>query len=322
MTKTIRTVKASIVMGILLFSLFAVFMPLISAAPIKNNAYLQLEYDASAVEKNIMPLGGSVSIPIKVSYLVTGVFAAQAVGRFSDMNVPALVDLSVEVTPEYCTAWVEPNVIKPAITTGWSSVNANLFVSFSDKAPAMTEVKIQIKMHAKKIASLLYEIGEATAIGEVSFTPGYLPTIGITLREGNFKEISPGQTATFNIDIENLGNAKTEVTFRIVDIPKDWSPTIKSSIIIGAAVGSENDKATVQLTVQPPYGFGYHNDRKTIGVEITPSYYGDATLVGKTYTEYFTVQSRGFSTPGFEAVFMLIALVAVVLMVRKLRKSR
>ncbi len=324
MTKKLKTVKASLVMGILLISVIVAFMPSASAGIIKSSSNLKLEYDASALEENVQPLGGPRPVTVSVGYLVSGIFARQTVD-FLQGRVPPMVELSVEQTPEYATAWIEPNVVSPDLSTAWSSATATLWVSFKENVPARAEVTIRVKMHARQIPGFLFEVTESTSYGDVSFTPGYLPIISVNTLTGNFKEISPGQTAAFDIELENLGNAKTVVDFRILDIPEGWSPNVQSRVTLGAGVLGEDPKTTVQLVVQPPYGFGYHNDRETIRVEITPSYYGDpggSSVTGLPQIETFTVQSRGFSTPGFEAGIVVFALVAVALIVKIYKRKQ
>ncbi|EMR73475.1 hypothetical protein MCGE09_00624, partial [Thaumarchaeota archaeon SCGC AB-539-E09] len=82
-------------------------------------------------------------------------------------------------------------------------------------------------------------------------------------------------------------------------------------------VHGDDPKSTVQLVVQPPYSFGYHNEREVIQVSMTPSYYADPTLKGQEYVLSFVVQSRGFSTPGFEAIFVIIAMIGMTLIFKK-----
>ncbi|MEA2055825.1 MAG: PGF-CTERM sorting domain-containing protein [Candidatus Thermoplasmatota archaeon] len=320
MTKRLRPVKATIVMGILLFSIFVACMPSSTAGILPCNPYLKLEYDASKIEGDIMPLGGASSIPINVGYELASIFADQAVKWLGGKVVPS-IELSVEGAPDYCTAWVEPNVVYPELSKNWKFAQANVWVSFKESAPARSEVKLRIRMHSNEITDIFFKIPEVTNYAEISFTPGYLPIISVT-PQGNFKEISPGEVATFDINLENLGNAKTEVTFRVLNFPEGWSPNIISSTTLGTGVLGENAKSTIQLIVQPPYNFGYHNDRETIQIEIVPSYYGDPAMVGRTYTEMFTIQSRGFSTPGFEAIFAVFALAGIALIVKKRRQEK
>lgn len=322
MTKNLRTIKASIVMGILFLSIFAILMPSTSAGIIKSNGNLKLEYDAAALEEQVTPLGGPRPVTISIGYLVSGIFATQTVSILYGRVLP-MIELSVEETPPYATAWVQPNVISPDMSTSWSTATATLWVSFKENVPARAEVTIRVKMHARAIPGVLFEVQEVISYADVSFTPGYLPIISVSPK-GNFQEISPGEIATFDIEIENLGNAKTVVDFKILDIPEEWSPNIQSRVTLGAGVLGEDPKSTVQLVIQPPYGFGYHNDRETIRVEITPSYYGDPgdpEVTGMPQIETFTVQSRGFSTPGFEAAFVVFALMAVVIIFKKRHKA-
>jgi len=321
MTKSLKTVKASIVMGILLISVIVAFIPSSSAAPLKSTSTLKLEYDASAVEGRVMPLGGPVGIPVEIGYLVSGIFAESAIARFSSMGVPATIDISVEETPSWVTAWVSPNVVSPEIKTGWNSAFANVYVSFKETAPARAEVKIRVKMQAQKVPALLFEIGESTHYADITFTPEYLPIISINPK-GTFKEISPGQESKFEIEIENLGNAKTDVAFKIVNTPKGWSANIQGEITLESAQQGEGSKKTVILLIQPPYNFGYHNDQVDFELEITPYFFADDTAVGRTITERFTVRSRGFSTPGFEAGFVVFALMGVAFIFNLRRNKR
>jgi len=314
MAKHLRTVKATIIVGILLISLSLAFVPSSSAGLLKNTVTLKLELkDPVAASQKVVPLNGSMSVEIQIGYLVSGLFAHRAIPIYESRQIPATISLSVEETPSFCTATIEPNVVSPSITSGWSFADAILKISFKEEAPARGEVKIKVRMHSDIVPGLLFQINEKTDTGEISFTPDYLPIISVT-PQGNFLEISPGEVARFDIEIENLGNAKTVVDFTILDFPKDWSPNIISSTTV-----TENGKTTVQLIVQPPYGFGYHNVRETIQIKIVPSYFGDATFTGREYTETFTIQSRGFSTPGFEVAFTFIALIGVCLLLKRKR---
>jgi len=317
MTKNLRTVKASLILGILLFSLIAAFIPSTSAGLLKNNATIILEpEDPQALNDLVVPLEGPMSVGIKIGYLVSGVFASAAIQRFESMQVPAIISLEVDETPSWATATIEPNVVTPKIKLGYSYANATLKVSFKEDAPARGEVVITVRMRSDKISIPLFQINAKEQIGTITFTPDFLPIISVKPLN-NFQEISPGEIATFDIEIENMGNAKTSVDFEILTFPEDWSPNIISSITI-----AENSKKTVQLVIQPPYGFGYHNVRETIQIRVTPSYFADPSLTGRIYIETFTIQSRGFSTPGFEAILVFIALIGIAIIMKKQRKLK
>jgi hypothetical protein len=316
MEKHLKTVKTIFIIGILLISLFAALMPT-SAALIPSTVTLNIKLtNPDDANEKVVPLSGPMTVGVDIGYLVSGIFAQAAIGIFSSRSVPATISLSVEETPEWMTAIIQPNVVSPVIKQGWSYENATLKISFLEDAPAMGDVKIRVKMESERVPGLLFHINEKTAIGEISFTPNYLPIISVKPL-GNFQEISPGEVARFDIEIENMGNAKTVVDFTILTNPEGWSPNIISSTTI-----SENTKTTVQLLVQPPYGFGYHNDREQVQIKIIPSYFADPLLKGREYTETFTIQSRGFSTPGFEIIFTLIALIGVGFLIKKQKEKK
>ena len=125
-------------------------------------------------------------------------------------------------------------------------------------------------------------------------------------------------TAQFTIEVENLGNARTVVLFEVVDVPTDWNALITSQIILEEKTGS---KATAYLVVKPPKNFGYHFDEKTIKISMKPVKADDYSKVGEILYEDFLIQSRGFSTPGFESILFVGALFAVLL-VFTLRKKK
>ncbi|HEC81495.1 MAG TPA: hypothetical protein ENI42_03605 [Thermoplasmatales archaeon] len=320
MKKNLRALKASFVMGILIAGLFTAFLPTASAVallPAQGN--LKMEFDTDAAKQTVTPLGAPIYIPIKVSYLVSGIVAPAVVGIIGG-RMPAMIELSVDQAPEWCTAIVSPGIVSTEVSTSYRSANATVTISVNENAPAFTQSKIRIKMHARALKGLGCEISEVTFYDEIPFTPGYSPVISFTTPNGNFKEIGPGSTANFNIHLENLGNAPTEVTFKVLNQPRGWSPNIISMTTLGSKVLGEETTKDIPFVVQPPYNFGYHNERQSFQVSLTPAYYRDPTLTGKEYIITFVVHSRGFSTPGFEMVFALTALIGVAFLAKRMEK--
>jgi hypothetical protein len=327
MTKTLRTVKISIVMGVLLFSAFAVLIPSSSAGPlglVNCNAVLQVEAANSEELTHFpVPLSGPKIIDVKIGYMVTGIFSGPTIARFTE-GVPASISLSVEPTADYVTASLSRNVVTIKIEKGWCYATVQLSVTFRQNAPAKGPVDIKIKMEAAPVSGLIWKINGATSEGVIEITPEYLPIISVTPRS-TLQEISPGQIAEFPIDLENNGNAQTKFIFDVVDVPEGWSVSIVSNVDIGSAVEGQNNKKTVILSIQPPLGFGYHDDRKDITITVKGVYFaksGGSNLTTDEFSYIFNVRSRGFSTPGFEAIFVVLALVAVVLIVKIRQKTK
>jgi hypothetical protein len=327
MTKTLRNVKVGIVMGVLLFSAFAVLIPSSSAGPlglVNCNAMLKVfPENANELNTRVVPLAGPMIVRIQIGYLVTGIFSEPTIARFTN-TVPASISISVEETPEWCTATVEPNVVSPKIQSGWCYDTADLKVSFKQNVPARGEVAIKIKMQAAEVSALIWKINAVADVGTITFTPEYLPIISVNPTI-TLKDMSPGQVAEFPIELENLGNAQTKFIIDLVNVPEGWVASIPSNVDVGSKVEGQNNKKTVTLTVQPPLGFGYHNDREEITIKVRGVYFAKSAGTNLTTDEYpyvFTITSRGFSTPGFEAIFVVFALVSVALIIKIRQKTK
>ncbi len=320
MTKHLRVVKTSIVMGILIVSIFASFIPSTSAGILTTDIDVKMNYDAVAASNKVVPLQGEVIIPIDISIQIQGVFANMYQNLFQG-RTSASVDLSIGSTPSWASALVTPNVVNPEISATWGeSEEAYVHISFSENAPAHMALVIVLNMHASVPGSLGL-VKEVDKTAEISFTPSYLPIIDATPKI-TFKEISPGEIAEFVIDLKNLGNAETEFMFWTENVPNDWAATIPASKIVTSAIGGGDPTDTVILVVQPPYNFGYHNNKGQITIAIQGQYYAHGTnLTTPIYRHTFIIQNRGFSTPGFEIAFTIVALAGVAFFIRKRRRQ-
>lgn len=325
MKKTLRTVKAGIVMGILLVSIFAAFIPSVSAAGVIScQVTLKVEPVTPEDLNQLVEIKKPVKIPIKVTYLVTGLFADVAIPIFSSKVTVASISLSVVDTPSWVSASIEPNVVIPEIKIGGASDTAILSVSFNEMAPGRFDVPITIKMEAQRIDGVLFFIEGKTYTGTITVTPQFVPIIDVTPRT-NFKEVSPGELVEFPIDLENLGNDITEFIFKIGDLPEGWVASMPANKKVDSAVTGGNPKATVTLSVTPPYNFGYHDETKVIKVYVKGQYYAkttDEVLETEEYELSLQIRNRGFSTPGFEAIFVVFALIGIAFIVKKRRKTK
>ena len=97
-------------------------------------------------------------------------------------------------------------------------------------------------------------------------------------------------------------------------------------ILSGFVLGSENvggdPKETIILKVRPPISFGYHEEREIIQVALTPSYYKNSEYSGEPQYLFFVVQSRGFSTPGFDFITLLFAFSLISFLIFRRKRSK
>jgi hypothetical protein len=325
----LRTAKMVLITGILLFSLFTVVMPAISTAgPIKNwlkdNAYVcyvkgTIDYDKNAAQDPILPLTMIKTIPLTVNTTISGYFSQDILPYYETSKTRLFADIYVVKAPEWCTASVVPSKFTiPISLNNIAPANFTLNIGIKENAPAIFDGMVTVKSTIRGIGAIKTGI----FYQNITFTPGYLPFLKIDVSKDTFELIGPGDTANFDIEIENLGNAKTNVTCNVLDVPEGWTAYIEPTTLIGSRTSDDNPKKTLQLVVKPPYGFGYHDEREVIRISITPSYFDNESLKGEEYFLSFIVQSRGFSTPGFESVLVIFAFIGMTFIVKKQRRKK
>lgn len=325
-----KTITISIVMLIALVSIFAVFTQTTSAQQgpmvkilnkIGQAYYCDLEveigFDEEAANDPFLPIEMKKEIPLTVSVIAVGEYAEWVIPHFQKFRVE--VHLSIIDKPDWCSTIILPPLITLQVREYLVSNYANLSIKIDENAPAFSPgiIKIEVRVVGKSV------MNGGTFVHDIPFTPGYLPLLKVNVPKKTSELTNPGEDANFDIEIENLGNAKTEVACRVLNQPEGWNAFIEPSTIIGSRTRRGDDrKKTIQLVVEPPIGFGYHDEREIIQVSITPSYYDDSSLEGEEYILSFIVQSKGFSTPGFEAVFVIVALIGVALIAKKRQRKK
>ena len=317
MTKRFRTTKSCFVLSVLLMSLFAAVIPTCSAGIFLNmSSYVDVSWggDNTTTQKPIVPLGEPGTWSLSVRYGVTrGAFLSQT---FFMLYVGRQVNIKLDITekPEWCTATLKSNTITTVISSQENVMETVLTLRVDENAPAFGAGYVRIQASVPRIGP----IDAYDQVFTLEFTPAYLPMINAQLPEGNSKNIGPLDSATFPIEVENLGNARTTVTFTIDSIPPGWIAVVTDDITLDASKGSTG---TAYLTIKPPKGFGYHYDEESIVVTMIPKRAEDLRNVGESKTVTVIVESRGFSTPGFESILFIGALAAVVLIVTLKKKK-
>ena len=279
---------------------------------------MKLEYDSAAAEDPFLPIDRIKRIPIDISYQISGQYAEMLAELYQSkrggQGMENFIYIYIDETPEWCTASITPVILKVLPKPYWVSKNASIDIRVTENAPASAEGVLKVRLEAKPMGT----IRAGTFFAEIPFIPGYLPILDIKT-ERTTKLIGPYDTAYFGIEVENLGNAKTQIICNALNVPEGWIIEVDTNVVIGAKTSGDNTKKTIYLSIKPPYGFGYHNEREVINISITPSYFNDPSLKGEEYLLSFIVQNRGFSTPGFEAGLVVVGLIYVgfILRIRK-----
>jgi len=316
---TIKKVTSSIIFLILLCSVYSVLIPSASAGfPALSKVYecnniVELEYDDNATQNPFLPVDRILNIPVDVKYRITGLYAEVVAEMYQERELNNFIYLYIDETPDWCSASFLPSILVVPVTASFESHAANIVVHVNENAPAYAIGTIRVRAEIDKLGA----VRNTTIYQDIPFSPGYLPNLGVTTQK-NLILIGPQETAKFDIELENLGNADTNVECKVVDKPAGWIITIDSDTIIGTG---DNPTKTVYLTVKPPYEFGYHDEREVITVSINPSYFNDESLTGEEFFVSFIVQSRGFSTPGFETIIVFFSLFTMIFLTQRKKQN-
>jgi len=323
MNKKFHKIKIFLISVMILCSSLLVICPITSSLPLDTiyecEPIFLIEYNRTLLQEPIIPLAKARVIPIQVKAKIKGAAAdivAKGIG-----NIVIYVNPYVEDLPEGCHASISPPLLLLRVSTEFESQNANISIVIDQKLPALTEKQLTIRLISKSLKGKATVVKAGNFTQKIPFTIGYYPQLDISTPNGNVKDIHPDETVSFPIELENLGNGITNVTSEVIDIPEGWSARIISTTF-GTAVLGDNTKETLYLEINPPINFGYHEDQAVIKVSITPSYYKNSTYTGEPVYLSFIVQSQGFSTPGFEMITLLFALIFVLFPIWKRKNSK
>ncbi|MCX6664482.1 MAG: hypothetical protein NT038_00240 [Euryarchaeota archaeon] len=331
MNTKLRTMKVSILMCILFGStIIMTTTPSASAKLITYNSVLQMSYDESTVNNAVFqPDGAPVSIPITVKFKVEipenflSNFLMRIIFLQTFIITSAKVKLSIDNPPDWAAVSIANANVYPDITTNFSEVNTALIIAAHSDAPSEG---FTLKIKAETESLLNKHVPPNSAELTIVFKPGYIPLIDV-YTESPSRIVGPQETVTFPVKITNQGNKQTLVTARIITYPDGWSPLLSQSQIVipSASESPGNNVGYMSFSITPPYGLGWHNDLETITLEFTPQFSPPAAGVNNTGTPVpfqVTVRNRGFSTPGFECIGVLAALVISVGLIQKFKKKQ
>ena len=310
MTKNFKRTKASIVMIVLLGSIFASLIPVTSAGLIFNlQSVIGVSWSGNETAEPVVPRGAIRPVGIEVSYVVTrGVFGRGVIAAYTGKN--AFIKLEIVEHSPWVTATLQTDTIPMPISEEIHYGKTIVSFQVAEDAPAYGLGFIKIRASVEKLG--LIDSYDQTF--NLNFVPSYKPLIDPNLPSGKSMKIGPMDTAEFPIEIENMGNARTIVYLDVIEetVPEGWNAIVTSQVTLEEAKGS---KSTAYLVVKPPKGFGYHQDEVTIKVSMNPVRADDTSQQGTTIYETFLVESQGFSTYGIEMLLPIILIIVVVLIV-------
>lgn len=309
MNKQFQKIKIFVIFTFILCSSLLVICPITNSTPLdiyfECDPILVMEYDEILLEDPIVPLEEARKIPVTIKMGIKGPGADIVV---KNTRARFIVNLYIDEVPAGVHASISPPIISVDLSKEMVSdflyQYANVSIAIDQNVPALIKESVMVRMESQSLGKVV-KWGNFTQ--ELPFTVGYYPLLSVSTPDSNVKDINPDETASFNIELENRGNGNTEAISKVMDIPEGWTAEIITSTLLGSNLLGGNTKKTLSLKIKSPYGFGYHEDRAVIQVSITPIYYNNPEFEGEPHYLTFIVQSRGFSTPGFDIVILLLA---------------
>ena len=264
-----------------------------------NNGILQgnieLTYDIEDIPSTIRPESDIARVDLYINYFVSGLGARYIVPFFTRRTVP--IELSVENTPEWCTVSVSPGVVYPRIDYRKAETPEHAIVSISvtPNAPAFQTHSVVVKAKARSVYG---------PFGIINIIAGSENQIPIEIKTGyysNFQyeyqtyaEMLPDEVKNIPINITSYSNARTILTFEIIDPPEDWGASINPEILIGTAALGDVPTGIATLTIQSPSGDEYLNEVEQFNVRVSTMAAGHPEHgIDNTTLLQFTVRCRG-----------------------------
>lgn len=308
--------KSKIILFTLIFILIiSMLYPLTLASlndltKIKAKVVLEIDWDLEEAQKPVIPRDEIKELDLLLKFrVVTNDFVGKGVliGYFAAKSA-ALININIVETSPWCSAVLNRTRVSFFISE-YDEAKLKLYIAIDETAPAYGDgfIKIEAKCPYGSVGLLEGFVSEF----ELHFSPSYLPIIKTNLPEINTKRINPQETAIFPIEIENAGNARTEILFEIENVPEGWGASISNTVILEEVKGS---KATAYLRVIPPNQLGFHYEEANIRVKMTPVMAENSDEVGNSLYATFTVQNRGSSSSGIEMVGLLGLVVLIILL--------
>jgi len=316
MTKRFKTVKASILTGIILISVIIAVVPTTSAGILFNlQSALTVNWSQNYTQQPLLPRGKATTLTIDITHTVNkGLLGAAILKAYTGNSIT--IKIEIISTPTWATASLSTGTVTASINPTTPQVlQTQLTLAVAENAPAFGVGTVQLRATALK-AGLIQSYEQDFSL---YFQPDYKPLISPSYPDSNTKQIGPMDTAMFRININNMGNARTKVYLKVDKVPAGWVAIVTDQVILEEGVGS---MATAFLVVKPPKGFGYHYDEKTIEISMQPVWADDESKKGSITPASFLVESRGFSTPGFEAIAFIGALALVTSILIYIRKRK
>jgi hypothetical protein len=312
MKKNFRTVKASLIMGILLISIFAIFLPVSSVKAQGGGLFgyasivdiwWEGENESGVI---VTPYEELIPYTLEVRYSITRGPFGRAIYSLFYTGRRADIKLEIIDYPEWSNVYLPTNTMTIPLQTNPTKMverSITIMIGVAEDAPAFLDGTISIRATVPKIGM----IQEFDKTIQLPFKPDYLPLIDAQANIQH-KLIGPMDTAEIPIRVTNYGNGKTKALFRVTSVPENWGAIVTDQIIL-----EPDQEDTIYLSIKPPKSFGYHDDLNVFTIEFIPAWAENIAIRGLPEQITVLVESRGISVIGIEVILPIIMLIILII---------
>ena len=256
---------------------------------------IDLTYDVDDIPSTILPGSDIARVDLYINYFVSGIGSKCLVSFLQHRTVP--IELSIEDTPEWCIVSVSPGVVypHPDIRKAETPEHAIVSISLTPNAPAFQTHSISVKAKASSVNGpfgIINIISSAENKIPIEIKSGYYSNFQYEYQA--YIEMPPDEVKNVLINITSYSNARTRLTFEIIDPPEDWNACIDTEIFLGTSVLGDDPTGIATLTIQSPGGDEYHNEVQQFLVRVSTMAAGHPEQgIDNTTVLQFTARCRG-----------------------------
>ncbi len=134
------------------------------------------------------------------------------------------------------------------------------------------------------------------------------------------KQAGPQKDVPFEVQLDNFGNARTQINFEINERPggDKWSAVVPDDVILDSpASGGAKTSDTAVFTVTTPFKNGWNNEQGTYRLKMKTFAADDPTQEGVELFTNVLVRVRGVYVPSLEPFVMVGAVIGSALIARQ-----
>lgn len=272
-----------------------------------------LDLEADAITTPIQPDGTGATFKVKAKYTLTVTPLIASGSVFSTANVR----ITFTGCPSGVTVSGPGSIQVPIGPTSSTNTASGTYEGEATYAMTATRDVPGLKGQRCDINGNVDAIGNQAAVPAAEakitqqFLVGYFPLVQAKV-DTKIAEAGPQKSIPYNIQLENKGNAQTQITFSLGTPEPEgskWNPILPEVLILdstGDPGGKLSD--TAQFSVATPFKNGWNNEEKSFQVVMLPTAATDASKAGNVITANVLARVRGIYVPALEPVLLIGAL--------------